>query len=202
VCGSCQVHISGLLGGPPARKPPRWWRPAAAASAAAALCAAVTLALPVWPLAKSIAGVGVAEKLWLDGTWKQTSGYTLLALSVMASLLSLRKRWLPVALLQWLGEFAAWRLVHILIGVSALLVLFVHTGFRLGHNLNFWLMSCFLTASLSGATIGITSALEHRISKSPEQAARLRSISLWLHVLALWPLPLLLGFHILSVYYY
>jgi len=202
VCGSCQIHISALLGGPPARKPLRWWRPAAAASGAAALGAAITLALPVWPLAKSIAGVGIAEKLWLDGTWKQTSGYTLLALSVMASLLSLRKRWLPAALLRWLGEFAAWRLVHILIGVSALLVLFAHTGFRLGHNLNFWLMSCFLTASLSGATIGLSSALEHRISKSPEKAARLRSISLWLHVLALWPLPLLLGVHILSVYYY
>jgi nitrite reductase (NADH) large subunit len=92
--------------------------------------------------------------------------------------------------------------VHILIGTIALVVLFAHTGFRLGHNFNLWLMSCFLTTSVSGATIGLTSALEHRISTSPATAARLRSLALWLHILALWPLPLLLGFHVLSVYYY
>jgi nitrite reductase (NADH) large subunit len=32
--------------------------------------------------------------------------------------------------------------------------------------------------------------------------ARARRISLWLHILACWPLPALLGFHILSVYYF
>jgi nitrite reductase (NADH) large subunit len=202
VCGSCQVHVTALLGGPPVRNPLRWWRPVAAASTAAALGALLTLVLPVWPLARSIANIGLADKLWLDGTWKQVSGFTLLALSVMAALLSFRKRWLPAAIVRRIGEFGAWRLVHILIGTTALLVLFAHTGFRLGHNLNFWLMSCFLASSVSGATIGLTSALEHRISSSPATAARLRSLALWLHVLALWPLPLLLGFHILSVYYY
>ena len=202
VCGSCQIHVSALLGGPPVRTPMRWWRPVAAVSGAAALGAILTLALPVWPLARSIANVGLAEKFWLDGTWKQVSGYTLLALSVMAALLSFRKRWLPAAIMRRIGEFGAWRLVHILIGSAALIVLFAHTGFRLGHNFNFWLMSCFLAASVSGATIGLTTALEHRISASPAAAARLRTLALWLHVLALWPLPLLLCFHILSVYYY
>lgn len=202
VCGSCQIHVAALIGGPPVRKPLRWWRPVAVASLAAAFGAAVTLAFPVWPLAQSIANVGLPEKLWLDGTWKQTSGYSLLALSVMAALLSFRKRWLPAAIVRRIGEFGSWRLVHILIGITALAVLFAHTGFRLGHNLNFGLMSCFLTASVSGATIGLTTALEHRISTSPATAARLRSLALWLHVLALWPLPLLLCFHILSVYYY
>ncbi len=202
VCGSCQIQVSALLGGPPVRKPLRWWRPVAAASVAAVLGAILTLVFPVWPLARSIANVGLAEKLWLDGTWKQVSGYTLLTFSVLAALLSFRKRWLPAAIVRRIGDFGAWRLVHILIGATALVVLFAHTGFRLGHNLNFWLMSCFLTASLSGATIGLTSALEHRISTSPATAARLRALALWLHILALWPLPLLLGFHILSVYYY
>ena len=202
VCGSCQINVSALLGGPPVRKPLRWWRPLAAASIAAVLGALLTLLLPAWPLAQSIANVGLAEKLWLDGTWKQVSGYTLLTLSVMAALLSFRKRWLPAAIVRRIGDFGAWRLVHILIGATALIVLFAHTGFRLGHNFNFWLMSCFLTASVSGATIGITTALEHRISAAPPTAARLRSIALWLHILALWPLPLLLGVHILSVYYY
>jgi nitrite reductase (NADH) large subunit len=202
VCGSCQVHVRALLGGQPVRKPLRWWRPVVAASVAAVLGAVVTMALPVWPLARSIADIGLAEKLWLDGTWKQTSGYMLLAFSVLAALLSFRKRWLPAAIVRRIGDFGAWRLVHILIGTTALVVLFAHTGFRLGHNLNFWLMSFFLAASVSGATIGLTTALEHRISTTPANAARLRSLALWLHILALWPLPLLIGLHILSVYYY
>ena len=202
VCGSCQIHVAALLGGPPVRKPVPWWRPVAIASAAAGLCGVLTLALPAWPLARSITKLGIADKLWLDGTWKQMSGYTLLALSIAAALLSFRKRWLPSAAQTWISAFGAWRLVHTLIGSATLLVLFAHTGFRLGHNLNFWLMSCFLTTCLSGGAIGLSSALEHRIPASPAAAARLRAWIFWVHVLALWPLPLLLGFHILSVYYY
>jgi nitrite reductase (NADH) large subunit len=29
-----------------------------------------------------------------------------------------------------------------------------------------------------------------------------RRVPIWLHILAVWPLPLLLGLHILTVYYY
>jgi len=31
---------------------------------------------------------------------------------------------------------------------------------------------------------------------------RVRSISLWAHILLLWPLPVLLGFHILKSYWF
>ena len=37
---------------------------------------------------------------------------------------------------------------------------------------------------------------------APAQAKRLRGGLNWLHILAFWPLPVLLGFHVLKTYYY
>lgn len=202
VCGTCQPLITELLGAPPSVEPIRWWRWVAGFSAAAAILLVLTLGLPVWPTASSIAKVGLADKLWLDGFWKQVSGYTLLSISVIAAVLSVRKRWVPRALMKRLGDYAGWRVLHVGIGVCALLALFAHTGFRLGDNLNFWLMGTFLATCLSGVVLGLATALEKKIDGFGVASDRLRRLTLWLHVLALWPLPLLLGLHILSVYFY
>jgi nitrite reductase (NADH) large subunit len=196
VCGTCGPLISELLGAAPARTPAEAFRPIAAASAAAGLLALVTLLLPVWPVARQIRARSIVDLLWLDGVWKQASGYTLLALSIIATLLSLRKRAVR------LGDFATWRVVHTAVGVATLLVLFLHTGFRLGSNLNKWLMLSFLGVALAGGAAGLATALEHRLFASAGEAARTRTLSFWLHLLALWPLPLLLAAHILSVYFY
>jgi nitrite reductase (NADH) large subunit len=196
VCGTCGPLIGELLGAPPRRTPAKAFRPIAAASAAAALLALLTLALPVWPTARHIAARGLVDRLWLDGAWKQATGYTLLALCLVAGLLSLRKRAaLP-------GEFATWRVVHVAVGAVTLLVLFLHTGFRLGSNLNMWLTIAFLAVAFAGGAAGLATALEHRLLGTAGQAARTRSLSFWLHLLALWPLPLLLAAHVLSVYFY
>lgn len=202
VCGSCRVHIETLLGGTPTRKPIRWWRPLAGLAAIAALLVILTIALPKWPLAATISAVGLPERLWLDGWTKQVSGYILLALTILATILSLRRRMLPRAIERRSGDYATWRLVHGILGAAALVALFAHTGFRLGHNLNFWLMSAFLAVLTSGAAIGFATSLEHRIGERTAVAARVKDRMLWLHVLALWPLPLLLAFHILSFYFY
>lgn len=198
VCGSCRVHIEALLGGEPQRSKLWAWKAVAGASLLAALTALLTLAVPVWSTAASISARGLADHLWLDGFWKQVSGYTLLGLSAAAAVLSLRKRigWLR------LGDFAVWRLAHTTIAVAALLALFAHTGFRLGENLNFWLMASFLSLSLAGAGAGLAAALEHRMFKSADPAARARTLTFWLHLIAFWPLPLLLGVHVLTVYFY
>ncbi|NJO35345.1 MAG: hypothetical protein HC869_21915 [Rhodospirillales bacterium] len=120
----------------------------------------------------------------------------LLALSLVAGLLSLRKRSVR------LWEFATWRVLHVIVGTGTLLVLFLHTGVRLGSNLNMWLMISFLGITFAGAAAGAATALEHRLFATSGEAARTRSLSFWLHVLALWPLPLLLAMHILTVYFY
>lgn len=197
VCGSCGPLIGELLGAPSAREPVRLFKPIAAVSALGALLALLTLLLPVWPTARNIGMRGLVDLLWIDGTWKQASGYSLLALCGIAGLLSLRKR----AGLR-LGDFAGWRIVHVAVGAATLLALFAHTGFRLGSNLNRWLALSLLAAAFAGAAAGIATALEHRLAASPRQAARTRALAFSLHVLALWPLPLLLTAHVLSVYFY
>jgi NAD(P)H-nitrite reductase large subunit len=198
VCGSCAVLISELLDTPPPREPAKGARPLAVLGAVALVLGLAVVLSPIWPLASKIQFRGLPEALWLDGFWKQVSGFTLLGLSVAAAVLSLRKR------INWLrfGDFAIWRIVHLVIGAIAIAALVVHTGFRLGTNLNFWLMTSFLALSLAGAAAGLVTAAEHRIFAWPQPAARTRSISFWFHLIAFWPIPVLLGFHIVSVYYF
>lgn len=198
VCGSCRVHVEALLGAPPVREPVAGWKTLLALSMAAIIAGLITLSIPRWPLATSIANVGLPERLWLDGTWKQISGYTLLALSVAAAVLSLRKRVRAFTI----GGYDGWRVVHAAIGAFALAALFVHTGFRMGIHLNAWLMSTFLVVALAGGATSLATALAHRLGKRPEHAEAVKSTSLWIHILAFWPLPLLLTVHVLSVYFY
>lgn len=198
VCGSCKVHIGELLGAEPVREPVKAAGWHAGLSIAAAIAALITLAVPVVPMMQSIAQRGWRDLLWLDSIAKQTSGYVLLAICIVAAALSLRKRIKALSF----GGFTGWRLVHLGIGAVGLAALFAHTGFRLGANFNGWLMATFLTLALAGAATGGMVALEHRLFGSADAAARARSLAFWVHLLAFWPLPLLLAVHIATVYFY
>lgn len=198
VCGSCGPLVIELLGVPAERQAAAAFRPLGALALAAALLALSTLVLPVWPVAERIEARSLGDLLWLDGGCKQVSGYTLLLLSIAAAVLSLRKR---VAWLR-LGGFATWRVIHAGIGAAALLALFLHTGFRLGSNLNQWLMLSFLGTAIAGSAAGAATALQHRLMATAEKAARVRLAAFWLHLVAFWPLPLLLAVHVLAVYFY
>lgn len=198
VCGSCKLHIGELLDAPQPREPAKAWKPIAVVSALAALAALLTVFLPIVPTASKIEMRNLADLLYLDSFTKQVSGYTLLALSVLAAILSLRKRIKVLGI----GEFAGWRVFHIAVGLIALVALAAHTGFRLGNNLNMWLMLTFLGIGMAGAVAGLATAFEHRVFDRPKTAARLRSASFWLHLVTFWPLPLLLAVHILTVYFY
>ena len=52
----------------------------------------------------------------------------------------------------------------------------------------------------TGGLLAASIAYEHRLM--PQQARHLRTSILLLHVLLLWPLPVLLIFHILKSYYF
>lgn len=136
------------------------------------------------------------DDLWRSNELKQISGFTILGLSVASLLFSLRKR---LAFFE-LWDFAWWRIAHTALTVAALIAVAVHTGFRLGANLNFYLMMTFLGLALAGAILGASVALEHRLQ--PASAQRLRSIGMWGHVLLAWPLPALLGIHVWKTYYF
>lgn len=198
VCGSCKPLLSELAGGL-AEKVPTNSRGLLAASIAAALVAFVGLFVPL-PFATSVESTWHAvDFLWRDSLAKQVSGYTLVGVSLIGLLLSIRKR------ISWftLGAFANWRLIHSVVGLLTLLGLAAHTGFHLGGNLNFALATTFLALNVVGAATGAIVAWESRATGSTAMLLRKwRPRVTMLHIWLLWPVPVLLAFHIASVYYY
>ena len=99
------------------------------------------------------------------------------------------------------GGSVWWRLAHVGLGVCCVLLLFGHTGFRLGGNLNAVLMSVYVATLIFGALTGISTygaSLLRRMGITP----KLRIIPMRLHLIALCPLPALLVIHLLVVYLY
>ncbi len=196
VCGTCKPLLQELLGGKVKHEPVFGARTIAVASIVALVLALAVILLPAWPYSPSVeAGIGI-DRFWIDGFWKQVSGFTLLGISAFAAFLSIRKRlrW------KWLGGYRSWRIVHVVVGAGLLAVLFAHTGLHLGSNLNQWLMLTFIAVLLAGSVTGVVTAREHAlVERGMEPRRRLFT---WLHILAFWPVPLLLVFHVLTVYAY
>jgi nitrite reductase (NADH) large subunit len=197
VCGSCKPLLAEFLGAP------AWLTPVAglkllAVAALLALVLALTIFFtPVVAFATSVqAGLRQLDVLWRDDFWKQVTGFSLLGLALISLLLSLRKR---VKKFAW-GKFGHWRAVHALLGTVTLMALVTHTGFRLGHNLNFVLMANFLALALVGALAGLVTALERRLGA--RAAKRLRTFWTGAHIAMAWPLPVLVAVHILTAYYF
>jgi len=196
VCGSCRPLVAALAGQQVKPAAPAFARSIIALSVLALLVAGAILFLPSPGYRQSVQPAFQIDLLWTDGLYKQISGFTLLGLGLLAILLSLRKR------ARWMrfGDYGAWRFVHVALGAATITALVVHTGLHLGEHLNRYLMLFFLAVILLGSTSGAVIAIEHRLSRNG--GARARKLSLWLHILACWPLPTLLGFHVLSVYYF
>lgn len=196
VCGSCEPLIKGLLGQKAEVIPQLGYRTLFHLSALSlVLVAAVAFLAPI-NYAQSINEISL-DVLWRNDLFRQISGFSLIGvLTLGVVLLSIRKR----ANIQSMGKSGLWRLVHVALATVAVAMLVLHTGLRMGSNLNFLLMSSFLIASVSGAVVSFVTAFEHLIR--PAKAKVLRKISLWGHLITLWPLPVLLGFHILSAYYF
>jgi len=201
VCGTCKPLLQELSGDDAPPEADRWAAPLLAFSFIAAIGALLYAALRPIAMTSTFSTGFVLSDLFVDGTLKQISGFTLLALSVLAGILSLRKR------VRWLnfGDYATWRMIHLAIGVIAVAALVLHSGLRLGTNLNFALMLSFMAAIAAGAIGGAIVGAEHKLAAfGPVRERKVdpRTISWWLHMLALWPLPLLLMLHILTVYFY
>ncbi|MBX9811816.1 MAG: FAD-dependent oxidoreductase [Burkholderiales bacterium] len=196
VCGACRPLLAELAGGNVALAPARGYRPLFGIAALAMVFTLLMLLAPSIPYATSVDVPWQWDVLWRDGLWKQVSGFTVLGMTLLGSLMSLRKRWARLSF----GGFAWWRLAHVLLGVGALLALLAHTGGRLGSQLNLLLMSSFLGLTVVGGIAGGVIASEHRIGGM--LARRLRDNWVWLHILLAWPLPLLLAFHVAKTYYF
>jgi nitrite reductase (NADH) large subunit len=195
VCGSCRPLVAELAGAAGPAQPVRGWKVLLGTSGAALKTAAVIALVLAVPYAATVQVPWQWDMLWRDSFWKQVSGYSVLGLVAALAVLSLRKRIRSFTL----GDFPLWRVAHVLLGTLALAGIAVHTGGRLGSNLNFVLMATFLSVVALGAVAGGVIALEHRLG---EGAARLRRTWLWTHILIGWPIPVLLAFHVLKTYYF
>ena len=196
VCGTCRPLLQELLSGNAPHKPVFGARTITLGSILAAVAALLAVLLPAWPFSQSVeAGIGL-DRLWTDGTTKQVTGFALLGLSAIVAFLSVRKR----VRQRWLGDYRFWRIVHTTFGALALGVLFLHTGFNLGNNLNRWLMLTFLAVATLGSLTGVVTAREH-VTLAAGKTSRRKALT-WLHILAFWPMPVLLMLHVVTVYAY
>lgn len=194
-CGSCKPLLQELLGGSATRE----------AVKGAVTLRSLSIPVLVVALLGMLFSVGYPSSVQVGWNWgdlwrvelnKQISGFTILGLCVASLVFSLRKR---VARIQ-LGNFDWWRVAHIALTVLAFVALGLHTGFRMGSQLNFALSLTFFALLVAGTLLAISIAYEHRLA--PAQARRLRSLGMWSHIMLSWPLPALLGAHVLKTYYF
>jgi nitrite reductase (NADH) large subunit len=190
VCGSCKPLLAELAGSS-GSLPPATGSKTLLAAGGAALFFVLLASIVSLPYAETVTKTW--DAIWRESAWKQASGYTVLGLSVLALLLSIRKRFLKV------GDFALWRAAHAVVAALCLAGLAAHTGGRLGANLDLFLIVSFLGVIALGAVAGGIVALEHRLGA---RAVRLRRAWTWAHLLLFWPVPVLLGVHVFKSYYF
>ncbi len=191
LCGSCRPLLIQLCGkgGEPVTSSRGGVLSAAAFGAL--LLAALTVIVPRVPLSDSVLR-GRFDFLFTETAVKQWTGFLVVGVLAFGLLFSLRKRFVRF---RW-SSYASLRVVHGVMGVLALLGLFLHTGFRLGSNLNFALAVLFLVSSFTGASAALVLRLEGRVARAC--AAALKRT----HELTFYPLPVLVLFHALKSYYF
>ena len=196
VCGSCKPLLAELLGEDMRVEPVRSWRSLLAMSALS--LSLVALFVFIWrvPYPDSVQVSLRWDELWRNSLIKQISGFTILGLILVGLGISIRKRSSKVGF----GDFNQWRYLHVVLGVSALAALVVHTGFRLGDELNLILTLNFLVLAVAGANAGTVVSTEHRLN--PSLAKKQRQRWTWLHIVLFMPVPVLLAAHILKSYYF
>lgn len=200
VCGSCRNLLCALCDQPEVAMGAKGRGALLGASVFAALVTPVLMAYRPSRFADTVQSAWRrVDFLWQDDVAKQVTGYTLLAISLLALLLSLRKRLTRFRL----GDFNLWRGVHGVLGAGTLVGFVVHTGMSLGHNFTFALGSAFLLLNLLGAATGVAASMESRLTGRWGRALRAwRPRLTRAHIWLFWPLPALVVFHIISVYYY
>ena len=195
VCGSCKPLLADMLGGK-AVEPEKGNRTLAWTALITLLASISILFLPAIPFSESVQENFRLDFLWRNGLAKQVTGFSLLGLGILVSLISLRKRIKKINM----GDFSIWRVAHVLLGITAVATLFAHTGLRLGSNLNLYLMMSFIGLLLAGGLASGAIGLQHILPRGVIKTTR--EMSLWSHIIFLWPLPALLGFHIFKSYWY
>ncbi|MEW4561658.1 FAD-dependent oxidoreductase [Bremerella sp. JC770] len=198
VCGTCRPLVQQLCGQRQAPPKTASWKILLGSSLLTLVFIAVMLVVGPLPFADSVQSTWYSvDALWRSETPKQITGYTILGLTALGLVFSLRKR---IARITW-GDFAWWRVAHAVLATLAIVGLMLHTGFHFGSNLNFALAVTFVVVNFTGSLTGMLVSLENRITGSLGiWIRRWRPRLVWLHLILSWPLPVLLLFHIITVY--
>lgn len=199
VCGTCKPLVEQLINADAPPKPVSFSKPLMAFSGIAILLALIPLLFGYVPLPTSYDAESLRTWAWRDNITKQWSGFILFGVMCAAMLIGLRKR---IRFFDRFGGYDGWRLVHIVIGLLAVGGFFAHTGFRMGDNWNFLLAIAFILTLIMGATAGMATGGDHKLREQGIGSARkpARRLPTWLHIIAIWPLPALILFHVLTIY--
>jgi nitrite reductase (NADH) large subunit len=199
-CGSCRRLLGDLLGTPTGAGAVNGWRLLLAAAGLALFLLTVYLAAGPLPYSDTVqSSWRSVDLLWRNPVAKQTTGFALVGTSAAALLLSLRKRWRRFQF----GNYGWWRSAHGAVGALTILGFLAHTGLRWGSNLTFALATVFLALNFAGALAGVAAALEsHANDLVAAFVRRWRSRLVQLHIWLFWPAPVLVVFHVISIYYF
>ena len=199
VCGSCRPLLMQLVNsGSPTKdvvSQSTSSRSMAISSLLGIFLILLLFLIPALPSPQSVQHFSI-NMLWENNLWKQVSGFTLLGITAIGLLVSIRKRWRKFRL----GHYNYWRLMHVVLGALLLSILIIHTGFHFGERVNLILMLSFLGIAFSGAVSAMVVVIEPKMS--PLVAKRMRNIVNYLHLILFWPFPTLVGYHIVSFYYF
>ena len=196
MCGGCKPLLAELLGGAIKAEKLKAYKSFLVYSLFATLAMTAAIVLPGLMYNVSSEDMLQWDMIWRDGSIKQVTGFTILGLVTIALLISLAKRWKRFSLF----EYNLWRYVHVLAGVLIAISLFAHTGFRIGHQMNSWLMSIFVALMFVGGLYGLFMSVQHKLDGVLVQ--KVRGYFNWIHLLLFWPVPVLLSFHIFKTYYF
>jgi len=199
VCGSCRPLTEELLNADAGPTALPMWKAVLTLSILASIGALIPILLGAVPLPTSFDADSVRVWLWQDNIVKQWSGFILLGLTLAAMVIGLRKRF---RFMDKLGSFDSWRLVHLGLGLVTLIGLFAHTGFSIGAGWNRALALCFIAVVLIGAVAGLATGGDHELRARNVGTSRKppRYIPVWLHIVVMWPLPVLILLHVLASY--
>ena len=199
VCGSCEPLINQLCGQKVEHrnKPEKTLLTFSFLTLSAVLV--LILSTPFWGGDSIDSFKYKATSFLTDSLIRQITGYSILGLTLLAASLSLRKR---VKKFQF-GSFKGWRLLHAIIGFLSVVILMAHTGFSAGKNINLILFTTFSIINLFGFITGFASAFEFfGMNKLSAFCRKWKPQITFIHMLAFWPLPVLLVFHIIQAYYF
>ncbi len=199
-CGSCRSLVCELAGASPFAAATRSGLVMLMTSLLSATIVCIFAFVPALEYATSVQDAWrKVDVLWRSDFARQLTGFSSLGLILLGLVFSLRKR------LSWfrVGSYAFWRGLHGVLGTALLLCVAIHTGLRMGQNLNFVLATVLLCVIVVGSVAGIASGLESRTTGTTAMfVRRWRPRLTTLHSWFFWPLPALIALHVISFYWF